>query len=140
MKIPQKLYNQILEVMPRPCVDIVLRMQDKVLLLKRLLEPHKGYWSLPGGMIEKGETIEESAVRKCYEELGIKINPCYLRLIGAVTYITTRHDIGITYVLYVNQMPQIKMDYQHSEYKWFAINDLPLPLSPIVKEQVEKTV
>ena len=41
---------------------------DRVLLCKRAIEPRKGFWTLPGGFMELGETIEEGAVRETWEE------------------------------------------------------------------------
>ena len=42
--------------------------QDKVLLCRRAIEPRKGFWTLPGGFMELGETIEQGAVRETWEE------------------------------------------------------------------------
>ncbi len=46
---------------------------DKILLIKRATPPSKGLWSVPGGVIELGETFEETAKREVYEECGIEI-------------------------------------------------------------------
>ena len=42
--------------------------EDKVLLCKRGIQPRIGYWNVPGGYLENGETVEEGAVREVYEE------------------------------------------------------------------------
>lgn len=42
-------------------------------MLRRLNNPEKGSWWLPGGRIKKGETVEAAAVRKAQEELGMKV-------------------------------------------------------------------
>jgi ADP-ribose pyrophosphatase YjhB (NUDIX family) len=42
--------------------------QDKVLLCKRAIEPRLGYWTLPAGFLENGETIAEGAARETREE------------------------------------------------------------------------
>ena len=44
-----------------------------VLLVKRNQEPGLGQWSLPGGAVELGETLNEALVREIYEEVSIKI-------------------------------------------------------------------
>ncbi len=51
---------------------IILR-GDRVLLIRRAHEPSKGRWSVPGGMIELGETMREAVQREVREECGIKI-------------------------------------------------------------------
>lgn len=46
---------------------------NKVLLARRAHQPSKGRWSVPGGMVELGETIHEAARRELYEECGVKV-------------------------------------------------------------------
>lgn len=50
-----------------------LVFNNGVLLVKRLISPYKGYYSLPGGFINKGETAEEACVREVAEETGFKV-------------------------------------------------------------------
>ena len=40
------------------------------ILLERGKEPFKGYWSLPGGVLETGETLEQGIIREVREETG----------------------------------------------------------------------
>lgn len=42
-----------------------------VLLVRRSAEPFKGYWSLPGGLLARGETMDQAAVRKLDDETGV---------------------------------------------------------------------
>ncbi|NIB43013.1 NUDIX hydrolase [Pseudomaricurvus alkylphenolicus] len=42
--------------------------EDRVLLCKRAIEPRHGYWTLPAGFMENGETTEEGALRESWEE------------------------------------------------------------------------
>ncbi|MHB1988319.1 MAG: NUDIX hydrolase [Acidimicrobiales bacterium] len=50
---------------------IILRTPDQILLIKRGREPSAGRWSLPGGRVEFGETLEEAVQREVFEETGI---------------------------------------------------------------------
>jgi mutator protein MutT len=45
-----------------------------VLLVKRAHEPLKGEWSLPGGGVEIGETLEAAVVRELFEETGLTVD------------------------------------------------------------------
>lgn len=46
-----------------------------VLLIRRGQEPLKGEWSLPGGAVELGETLEEALRREVLEETGLAVEP-----------------------------------------------------------------
>ena len=54
-------------------VGAVIVDGSRVLLVKRAQEPLKGEWSLPGGAVELGETLEAAVVREVGEETGLKI-------------------------------------------------------------------
>jgi mutator protein MutT len=47
----------------------------KVLLVRRGNEPLKGEWSLPGGALEVGETLQQGVVREVFEETGVTVAP-----------------------------------------------------------------
>ncbi|MCS7123632.1 MAG: NUDIX hydrolase, partial [Candidatus Aenigmarchaeota archaeon] len=53
--------------------DVIVRNNDKILIVKRGKQPYKGMFCLPGGRHEKGETIEETALREVREEACIEI-------------------------------------------------------------------
>ena len=66
-----------------PCVGaIITDAQGRLLLTKRGHPPQAGYWSLPGGRIEPGESDHEALVREVQEETGLRVNPG--RLVGSV--------------------------------------------------------
>jgi ADP-ribose pyrophosphatase YjhB (NUDIX family) len=46
----------------------------EVLLIRRGKEPYKGHWSLPGGGIERGETIRDAVKREVLEETGLEVD------------------------------------------------------------------
>ena len=59
----------------RPIVGVgaVVVVEDKVVLIRRRFEPLKGQWSLPGGAVELGETLESSIAREIQEETGLDV-------------------------------------------------------------------
>ncbi|MFQ5952014.1 MAG: NUDIX domain-containing protein [Candidatus Omnitrophota bacterium] len=67
---------------PLPVVAcLVSSKKGELLLIKRNIEPCKGYWALPGGFIEADESIEEAGRRELLEETGL--NGEAGRLVGA---------------------------------------------------------
>jgi len=59
---------------PRLTVDgIVFIEDDEVVLVRRKYPPFKGFWALPGGFVEYGETVEEAVKREIFEETSLKV-------------------------------------------------------------------
>jgi 8-oxo-dGTP diphosphatase len=59
-------------------VGAVVVDAGRVLLVQRGREPLKGKWSLPGGMLEVGESLHQGVVREVEEETGLKVEPIEL--------------------------------------------------------------
>ncbi len=53
---------------PKVIVGCVPEYQGKILLCKRAIEPRLGFWTIPAGFMENGETLEAGAARECLEE------------------------------------------------------------------------
>ena len=53
---------------PRIVTGCLVSWEDRVLLCKRDIEPRRGYWTLPAGYLENGETTEAGAIRETWEE------------------------------------------------------------------------
>lgn len=58
---------------PKIVVGAVVTSGNKFLLCKRAIDPRKGYWTLPAGYMELGETPEEGAAREAFEEATARI-------------------------------------------------------------------
>lgn len=64
----------------RTVTAIIEFPNDKILLVKRATVVFKGYWALPGGRVDAGETVEQAVVREVREETGLQVK--ILRKIG----------------------------------------------------------
>ena len=58
---------------PRPelCVGAIAVDDERLLLIRRGTPPEAGYWSLPGGRVEHGETMAQAVIRELAEECGL---------------------------------------------------------------------
>ena len=78
--IPHTLYRKIVELVPILCVDVILSHKGRYILIKRVNEPLKGLWWIPGGRALKGERTMNTAERKVWEETGLKAKN--LKIVG----------------------------------------------------------
>jgi ADP-ribose pyrophosphatase YjhB (NUDIX family) len=59
---------------PKPVAcAIVHDSDDRILLIRRAYPPGEGMWSIPGGFVDLGETVEHAAIRELQEELEVEI-------------------------------------------------------------------
>ena len=61
----------------RPLVGVgaIIFRRDRILMAQRGKEPLKGWWSLPGGALELGESLEDAVCREVLEETGLEVEP-----------------------------------------------------------------
>ena len=58
---------------PKVVVGAVIAHEGEVLLCRRAIEPRRGFWTIPAGYLEHGETVAEGAAREAFEEAGARI-------------------------------------------------------------------
>lgn len=79
---------------PRMVVGTLPIWEDKILLCRRAIEPRHGYWTLPAGFMENGESLEQAALRETLEEAG---GPVELGGLFAVVSIPHIHQVHFFY-------------------------------------------
>ena len=80
-------------------VDCVVFHGDSVVLIKRAHDPFRGWYALPGGFVEAGETVEDACRREMCEETGIVVHD--LRLVGVYSDPARdprRHTVSVAFL------------------------------------------
>lgn len=83
---------------PRIIAGCLPVYEDKILLCNRAIEPRRGYWTLPAGFMENGETSSEGALRECEEEA------CFRPEIEKLYCLYNIPDINQVYFFYLATM------------------------------------
>ena len=60
-------------VAPIVAVGVIIREDDRIVLIRRDQEPAKGTWTFPGGAVELGESLHDAARREALEETGLRV-------------------------------------------------------------------
>ncbi len=113
---------------PRVGVGVVILTEGQVLLVRRGAPPSRGKWSLPGGLVQLGESAEAAAVREVEEECGLRVR--LLGLAGVVDRITRDaegqvryHYVLVDYVA-VPEVGIARAGSDAAEVRWVSLGDL----------------
>lgn len=72
---------------PRVVVAALVTWGERILLCRRAIEPRSGYWTLPGGFLELGETTRAGARREAREEAGVEVSLGQLHAVYELTHV-----------------------------------------------------
>lgn len=114
---------------PELCVGaIVVSADDHLLLVQRANPPGRGLWSLPGGRVERGESLYDALVREVHEETGLDVvcGP----LVGWVEHIeTARHFVIMDFTATVIGDDEPTAGDDAASAQWVPLEDVSvLPL------------
>ncbi len=129
--IEESLYKEIIKSVPIICIDLVVRIKDEFLLIKRNENPLKGEWWVPGGRINMNETIEQSFKTKLFKEVGLSYDD-NVPIIGIYEDFFQNsskgtheyHTVSIVGEIKLPDLPQISIDKTSNDWRLFK--DLPL--------------
>jgi len=109
-------------VNPRIIAGCLPTFEGKILLCKRAIEPRKGYWTLPAGFMEEGETLEEGAIRETLEEAGIEVGCEQLLTSISVPHISQVH---IFFLSNMTSPTHAQSTSESLDVKLFDVKDIP---------------
>ena len=102
---------------------------DRHLFLMRNDTKYSGHWGLPGGKVEKGESLLDALMRECEEEMGFM--PEYLKLIPIEKFTADdEHFIYNTFYCVVDEEFVPDLNHEHCGYAWINSDIIPRPLHP----------
>lgn len=127
----------------RTVAAIVEFPNDKILLVKRGTVVFKGYWAIPGGRIEVGESVEEALLREVKEETGLDVR--IVRKIGEYVEKGISDRIEYEYYPTVFLVQPLNNDFKKQEdeikdIRLFNINEVPEILAFEHKKIIEDYV
>lgn len=110
---------------PRPCVGALIVRDGRLLLGRRAGEPYRGWWDIPGGFMEAGETPEEALAREVLEETGLEVRSVRPFVALPDTYGPEgAPTLNLHYLVEVGEGdPEPQSDV--AELRWFAAHELP---------------
>jgi colanic acid biosynthesis protein WcaH len=132
MFLDKDTFSTVINNTPLVSIDLIVKnSEEKVLLGKRVNQPAKGYWFVPGGRIYKDERLDAAFSRTVKDEIGLKLKREEAEFYGlyehfydnnvfndafSTHYVVLAHKIITDDVLTLNN--------QHTEYRWFNIAEL----------------
>ncbi len=106
---------------PKIVVGCLPFYEDQLLLCKRDIEPRKGFWNLPAGFMENGETVEEGAMREVWEEAKAKVELLHLHTIFNIIHVNQ------VYLLFLAKLetPDFGAGDETSAAQLFKLDEIP---------------
>jgi 8-oxo-dGTP diphosphatase len=95
----------------------------QVLLVRRSAEPQRDAWSLPGGLLMAGETLDEAAVRKLNDETGV--TDVYLEQLYTFSDLDDRGSVAVAYFALVDVRQALLARRSEWQPAWFSLSELP---------------
>ena len=109
-------------------IGIVIVHECKIALIKRGNEPSKGKWTIPGGLVELGESVEAAVIREAKEETCLDVeDPQLIDVVGNVDHDekgkVKYHYIIIDYLVHVTR-GNIQAASDAKELRWVPFDEV----------------
>jgi 8-oxo-dGTP diphosphatase len=129
---------------PRVGVGAVVLHEGRVLLVRRGRAPALGLWSVPGGLVELGETTVDAARREVEEETGLDVR--IAGLVGVFDRVTRDADgrvryhwVLVDYLAYPQSNDTITAGSDAAEVRWVTIDEVErLPITEGLADMIKR--
>lgn len=108
------------------CICGAIKCENEYLMVKRSLDDEDcaGFWEMPSGKLDFGESVAQGLRREIFEEVGIDIANFDQKIVGISEYASnkpegTKYSVQLNYVIEVptKELP-IKLSGEHTDYVW----------------------
>ena len=130
-----------------PVITIFIKYKNTILLLKRSdkVRVYQGKWNTVAGYLDELKPIREKALEEIREELGINKDNVSSIYFGQA-YKLTDNEVNKIWIVYpvlvqFKNKPEIKLDWEHTEYKWIEIEELKkFDIVPKLEESMKRVL
>lgn len=135
MWLDKKRFEAVVELTPLISIDLIVRDRlGRVLLGRRSNRPAKGYWFVPGGRIQKDETIGCAFLRLAVNELGVELDVSLGQFLGVYQHFyddnvfnraASTHYVVLGFELVLDEFEFSALpNEQHDSYRWFSVAEI----------------
>jgi 8-oxo-dGTP diphosphatase len=111
---------------PVALLVVIFTVEDgrlQVLLIRRSAEPFEGYWSLPGGLLAEGQSLQEAATRRLEVETGVR--DVFLEQLYTFSALDDRDSVAVAYWALVDKGRATLARRDEWQPAWYRLDDLP---------------
>ena len=113
--------GQVVFLDPKIAAVVLVLVEEKLVMVKRDIEPALGKWSFPSGFVDRGEVVEDAAIREVKEETGLDV-----RLDGFVgLYSSSDSPVVLAVFSAVITGGELQAGQEAQEVGTFTLEELP---------------
>jgi len=130
-----------------PVITVFVKYKNKILLLKRSnkVRVYQNKWNTVAGYLDELKPIREKVFEEIKEELGIDKSNVSTIIFGK-TYEFIDNEVNKTWIVHpvlieLKSKPEIKLDWEHTEYKWIEPRELKkFDIVPKLEESLKRVL
>jgi len=110
---------------PRIIAGCVIEVDGRILMCKRAIEPRHGFWTIPAGFMENGESVQQAAAREAMEEALAHVQ---IGSLLAIVSVIRAHQVHIMFRARLDPAhPQFGIGPESLESQLYAESEIPWP-------------